>query len=197
MISMLPNYMDIVNLRKKYQLSTRDLATLITKDVDDPDKIITASWLNKVENGKITPTYDKIKLLADYFEKLHQKKGIPIGQIAQKIISCSIGDDIKKISKQMSDRGISQVLVKQGKEPVGMLTDEKILRVITLEEKNPKVMRDFLDPIPPKIQYEDPINKVMSFFDLYNYIFVEKNGEISGIVTRQDMINEGFKSDSF
>jgi len=60
--------------------------------------------------------------------------------------------------------------------------------------KNPKVTRDFLDPLPPKIQHDDTINKVMSFFDLYSYIFVEKNGDISGIVTRQDMIDVGFRT---
>jgi len=34
----------------------------------------------------------------------------------------------------------------------------------------------------------------MSIFDLYSYIFVEKNGDISGIVTRQDMIDVGFRT---
>ena len=57
--------------------------------------------------------------------------------------------------------------------------------------------RDYLDPIPPKIQYEDSIHKVISIFELYNYIFVEKNEKLFGIVTRQDMIDEGFKSNNF
>ncbi len=194
---MLPDYMDIINLRKKYQLSTRELANLATKETDDSDKIITASWLNKVENQRIAPTYDKIKILADYFEKLDLKKGIAIGKIAQKIISYKIGEDIKKINKKMSDSGISQVLITQKKKPIGMLTDKIILRILALEIKNPKVTRDFLDPIPPKIQHDDPINKVTSIFDLYDYVFVEKNDELFGIVTRQDMINEGFKSVNF
>lgn len=193
---MLPDYLDIISLRKKYKLTTRKLAELVTKDANDPEKIITASWLNKVENDKIAPTYDKIKTIADYFEKLEQQKGISIGKIAQKIISFEIGDDVKKINKKMSEKGISQVLVKQGKESLGMLTDKIILRILALEVKNPKVTRDFLDPIPPKIQHEDSINKVLSIFDLYNYVFVEKNGELFGIVTRQDMIDEGFKSNS-
>ena len=94
----------------------------------------------------------------------------------------------------MSEKGISQVLIKQRKEPIGILTDKIILRILTLEIKNPKVSSDFLDPIPPKIQYEDPINRVISIFDLYSYIFVEKNGDIFGIVTRQDMNDVGFKT---
>ena len=194
---MLPDYMDIVNLRKKYQLSTRDLANSITKDVDDPDKIITASWINKVENKKIIPTYDKIKILADYFEKLEGRKGIPIGKIAQKIISFKIGDEIKKINKKMSDKGISQVLIKQGTEDLGVLTDKIILKLLELDVKNQKVARDFLDPLPPKIQYEDSINRVMSIFEMYNYVFVEKDGELFGIVTIQDLTDKGFKSNNF
>ena len=197
MIFVLPDAKDIVKLRKKYQLSTRDLATSVTNEIDKPEIIITASWLNKVENGKIAPTYDKIKILADYFEKLEQKKGISIGKIAQKIISFRIGDDIKKINTKMSEKGISQVLIKQRNEPIGILTDKIILKILELEIKNPKVTRDFLDPLPPKIQYEDPINKLTLIFDLYSYVFVEKNGDIFGIVTRQDMIDEGFRSDSF
>ena len=178
-------------------MSIRNLATelgKLTVGTKKDDEIISASWINKVENGKLNPSYNKIKKIAEYFEKLEQIKGVMIGKIAQKIISFKIGDDIKKINTKMSEKGISQVLIKQGKESVGMLTDKIILRILALDEKNPKVTRDYLDPIPPKIQYTDPINKVMSFFDLYSYIFVEKNGEISGIVTRQDMINEGFKT---
>jgi len=185
---MLPDYIDIVKLRKKYpDMSTRDLASALSPE-------ITASWINKVENGKLNPTYNKIKKIAEYFEKLEQKKGVAIGKIAQKIISFNIGEDIKKINNKMSEKGISQVLIKQEKEFVGILTDKIILRILVLEIKNPKVTRDFLDPLPPKIQYEDPINKVMSIFDLYSYIFVEKNGDIFGIVTRQDMIDAGFRT---
>ena len=195
---MLPDYIDIIKLRKKYpDMSTRNLATelgKLTVGTKKDDEKISASWINKVENGNLNPSYNKIKKMADYFEKLEQIKGVMIGKIAKKIISFNVGDDIQKINDIMSKKGISQVLVEQRKEPVGMLTDKIILRIFALGNKNPKVTRDFLDPIPPKIQYTDPINKVMSFFDLYSYIFVEKNGEISGIVTRQDMINAGFKT---
>lgn len=184
---MLPDYTDIIQLRKKYNMSTRELEKALSPD-------ISASWISRVENNKISPTYDKIKKIADYFEKVEQKKGVAIGEIAQKIISFNIGDDIKKINTKMSDKGISQVLIKQGKESVGMLTDKIILRLLALEIKNSKVTRDFLDPLPPKIQHDDTINKVMSIFELYSYIFVEKNGDISGIVTRQDMIDAGFRT---
>ncbi|MFM9875954.1 MAG: CBS domain-containing protein [Nitrosarchaeum sp.] len=184
---MLPEYIDIIKLRKKYNMSTRELATALFPD-------ISASWISKVENNNLSPTYVKIKKIADYFEKVEQKKGVAIGEIAQKIISFKIGDDIKKINTVMSEKGISQVLIKQGKEHLGMLTDKIILRILELGIKNLKVTGDFLDPLPPKIQHDDTINKVMSIFDLYSYIFVEKNGHISGIVTRQDMTDAGFKT---
>ena len=189
---MLPDYMDVVNLRKKYNMSTRALASALS--TSEAQSVITPSWISKVEKNKLNPTYNKIKIIAEYFEKVEQKKGVAIGTIAQKIIFFNIGDDIKKINNKMSEKGISQVLIKQRKEPVGILTDKIILRILTLEIKNPKVSSDFLDPIPPKIQYEDPINRVISIFDLYSYIFVEKNGDISGIVTRQDMNDVGFKT---
>lgn len=169
-------------------MSTRDLAKALAPG-------ISASWVSKVENESLSPSYDKIKKIADYFENFAQTKdGAMIGKIAKEIISFNVGDDIKKISDIMSKKGISQVLILQRKEPVGMLTDKIILKIPALEEKNRKVIKDNLDPIPPKIQYEEPIKKVRSFFDLYSYIFVEKNGDISGIVTRQDMIDAGFKT---
>ena len=189
---MLPDYMDVVKLRKKYNMSTRALASALS--TSEAQSVITPSWISKVEKNKLNPTYNKIKIIAEYFEKVEQKKGVAIGKIAQKIIFFNIGDDIKKINNKMSEKGISQVLIKQRKEPIGILTDKIILRILTLEIKNPKVSSDFLDPIPPKIQYEDPINRVISIFDLYSYIFVEKNGDIFGIVTRQDMNDVGFKT---
>ena len=195
---MLPDYMDIIKLRKKYpNLTTRklesELANFKVGNKNDDEKI-SASWINKVENNKISPTYDKIKKIADYFENLEQTKGAMIGKIAQKIISFNVGDDIQKINDLMSKKGISQVLIMQSKEPIGMLTDKMILKILELKDKNPKVSTDFLEPIPPKIQYIEPINKVISFFDIYSYIFVEKNENIFGIVTRQDMIDQGFRS---
>ncbi len=117
-----------------------------------------------------------------------------IGKIAKEIISFKVGDDVKKINNIMSKKGISQVLILQRKEPVGMLTDKIILKILELKIKNPNVIRGFLEPIPPKIQYEESINKVMSFFDFYRYVFVEKNGDVFGIVTRQDMIDASFRT---
>lgn len=59
--------MDIIKLRKKYGMSTRDLASALSPD-------ISASWINKVENNNLSPAFNKIKKIADYFEKVEQKR---------------------------------------------------------------------------------------------------------------------------
>ena len=66
---MLPKVIDILNLRKKYKLSARELSNRL-------DNEPTFGWINQVENNKIKePSYLKIKKIYDYFENIEKIRG--------------------------------------------------------------------------------------------------------------------------
>jgi predicted transcriptional regulator len=153
----------------------------------------TAGWINQVENEIIKdPSYTKIKKIADFFESLKLEKGIPVGKKASKIISFKVGDSLKNIHNVMSAKGISQVLIKYRNQPVGMLSTRLIFRLQNFGEYDVKVREDILEPIPPIIQYNVPINKVRGWFDHWDYLVIAKDGDITHILTVDDMNELGF-----
>tara|TARA_B110001454_G_scaffold1873_1_gene1724 strand:- start:3 stop:560 length:558 start_codon:yes stop_codon:yes gene_type:complete len=185
---MLPEIKDILDLKKKYKLSSRKLA----KELNDEP---TSGWINQVENGKIKdPSYLKIKKIYEYFERLEKINGDTIEGKYKKIKSFNIGDDVKTVSTKMAKHGFSQVpIYDKNKICVGMLTDKIITKLANLRAENKKIKQSNLDPIAPKIQYNDILKSVEDIIELYDCALVEKNGKIVGILTRQDLNQELLK----
>ena len=185
---MLPEIVDILNLRKKFNLSTRELASKLDDyQVSDENTSITFGWINQVEREKIKdPSYTKIKKIYDYFEYVEKMKGKTIEKIFKKIISFKIGDDIRDISNKMDRLGISQVPIYKNKICVGMLTDKIITEILELDAKNLKITLNSLEPIAPKIQYNSFLSTIKDIFKFYDYVLVEKEDKLVGILTRQD-----------
>ena len=185
---MLPEIKDIIKLKKKYKLSSRKLE----KELNDEP---TSGWINQVENGKIKdPSYLKIKKIYEYFERLEKINGDTIEGKYKKIKSFNIGDDVKTVSTKMAKHGFSQVpIYDKNKICVGMLTDKIITKLANLRAENKKIKQSNLDPIAPKIQYNDILKSVEDIIELYDCALVEKNGKIVGILTRQDLNQELLK----
>ena len=185
---MLPEIKDIIKLKKKYKLSSRKLA----KELNDEP---TSGWINQVENGKIKdPSYLKIKKIYEYFEHLEKINGDTIEGKYKKIKSFNIGDDVKTVSTKMAKHGFSQVpIYDKNKICVGMLTDRIITTISKLDAENKKIKQSSLEPVAPKIQYDSFLRPVEDIFDFYDYVLVEKDGKIVGILTRQDLNQELLK----
>jgi len=184
---MLPEVKDIFKLKKKYKLSSRKLA-------HELDNEPTFGWINQVENGKIKdPSYLKIKKIYEYFERLEKINGDTIEGKYKKIKSFNIGDDVKTVSTKMAEHGFSQVPIYKNKICVGMLTDKIITKLANLRAENKKIKQSNLDPIAPKIQYNSILKSVEDIFELYDYVLVEKDGKLVGILTRQDLNQELLK----
>ena len=166
---MLPEIKDIIKLKKKYKLSSRKLA----KELNDEP---TSGWINQVENGKIKdPSYLKIKKIYEYFERLEKINGDTIEGKYKKIKSFNIGDDVKTVSTKMAKHGFSQVpIYDKNKICVGMLTDKNITKLANLRAKKKKIKQSNLDPIAPKIQYNDILKSVEDIIELYDCALVEK-----------------------
>ena len=185
---MLPEIEDIFKLKKKYKLSSRRLA-------HELDNEPTFGWINKVENGNIKdPSYLKMKKIYDYFERLEKINGDTIEGKYNKIKSFNIGDDVRTVSTKMAEYGFSQVpIFDKNKICVGMLTDKIITKLANLRAENKKIKQSNLDPVNPKIQHDSILKSVEDIFELYDYLLVEKNGKIVGILTRQDLNQELLK----
>ena len=76
-----------------------------------------------------------------------------------------------------------------------MVKSHKKTTISKKKTKNPskKITQSSLEPVAPKIQHNSFLRPVEDIFDFYDYVLVEKDGKIVGILTRQDLNQELLK----
>jgi len=175
----LPDISDIKNIRKKMDLSQRKLAK---------ETGLSVSWINQVEMSVIKdPSYLKIKKIFDLYEFKKTGHEKTAGDICiKKIISFDLGSSIKDANKIMIDSGISQIPVFEKNLCVGMITDKIITSLVGSDVSDVKIVKEMLDIAPPRVSADTPIRALRSILEYFEYVLVEKDGFIFGILVRQD-----------
>jgi len=178
----LPEINDVKNIRKKMGLSLRELAK---------ESGLSVSWINQVETGGIKdPSYLKIKKIFDLYE--HKKSGHEktAGEICiKKIISFDLGSSVEGANNVMLDTGISQIPVFEKNVCVGMITDKIITSLVGSDISEVKIVKEMLDIAPPRVSADTPIRALRRILEYFEYVLVEKEGYIHGILVRQDLNN--------
>ena len=175
----LPDISDVKNIRKRMGLSQRELAK---------ESGLSVSWINQVEMGVIKdPSYLKIKKIFDLYEFKKTGHEKTAGDICiKKIISFDLGSSIKDANKIMIDSGISQIPVFEKNLCVGMITDKIITSLVGSDVSDVKIVKEMLDIAPPRVSADTPIRALRSILEYFEYVLVEKDGFIFGILVRQD-----------
>ena len=175
----LPDISDIKNIRKKMDLSQRKLAK---------ETGLSVSWINQVEMSVIKdPSYLKIKKIFDLYEFKKTGHEKTAGDICiKKIISFDLGSSIKDANKIMIDSGISQIPVFEKNLCVGMITDKIITSLVGSDVSDVKIVKEMLDIAPPRVSADTPIRALRRILEYFEYVLVEKDGFIFGILVRQD-----------
>ena len=175
----LPDISDVKNIRKRMGLSQRELAK---------ESGLSVSWINQVEMSVIKdPSYLKIKKIFDLYEFKKTGHEKTAGDICiKKIISFDLGSSIKDANKIMIDSGISQIPVFEKNLCVGMITDKIITSLVGSDVSDVKIVKEMLDIAPPRVSADTPIRALRSILEYFEYVLVEKDGFIFGILVRQD-----------
>ena len=175
----LPDISDVKNIRKKMGLSQRKLAK---------ESGLSVSWINQVEMSVIKdPSYLKIKKIFDLYEFKKTGHEKTAGDICiKKIISFDLGSSIKDANKIMIDSGISQIPVFEKNLCVGMITDKIITSLVGSDVSDVKIVKEMLDIAPPRVSADTPIRALRRILEYFEYVLVEKDGFIFGILVRQD-----------
>ena len=175
----LPDISDVKNIRKKMGLSQRKLAK---------ESGLSVSWINQVEMGVIKdPSYLKIKKIFDLYEFKKTGHENTAGDICiKKIISFDLGSSIKDANKIMIDSGISQIPVFEKNLCVGMITDKIITSLVGSDVSDVKIVKEMLDIAPRRVSADTPIRALRRILEYFEYVLVEKDGFIFGILVSQD-----------
>ncbi len=184
----LPEIEDIKIVREKLDLTLREMAK---------NTGLSVSWINQVETKKIKhPSYLMIKKIFDFYEFEKSGNERTAGDICVKgkdMKSCYIGSPLKSANKIMIEKDISQVPVFEKDDIkrqicVGMITDKIVTSFVGSDVSDMKINKKMLDIPPPKVDVKTPIRSLKRTLDYFDYVLVEEEGKIIGILARFDLM---------
>ena len=204
----LPEINEIKQRRIKIDLSIRVFVNTINHLGGKKEKDqLSAPWLHQVEKGVIeNPSYFKIKQIFDFLECVEKEKQITAEELCvphkkfkkttkskstATMEFCEIGTPILKVHNKMMEHKISQMPVLENGYCLGMITSKTVIGL--LSEGNlakiyveKKILDHNYNTVPGKC----PLNSIQRLLKHYDYLLVENEGIIIGILVREDLINE-------
>jgi predicted transcriptional regulator len=170
----------IGKLRKQLGLTQKTLADLSG---------VSQSLIAKIESGKIDPAYSKVMQILAALEN-EQNKGKKTAQqiMTVGLASVSPKDLISDAIRLMKEKGISQLPVLEGGKCVGSLSESDILDLVAAHRDLKKLtVREAMKESFPVIPATSIVDVVTDLLRHYSAVLVEKDGHISGIITKADL----------
>lgn len=202
LVPQLPDLDKIRQMRKRLNLSQRELASLAG---------VSQSLIAKIERGSIDPSYSNVRKILLAFEDVLRRRKIEgmksgaqltVGDLATKgVISVTPDQNIGEATDRMMKGRFTQLPVVLGDKVVGALTDDRI-RDYTIEAtKNhtksyDEVMRTKVEDVMaepfPILSEDTPIDVASLHLQREEAILISRKGVLVGILTSADFLNLGF-----
>jgi len=179
-----PRIDSIKQLRLKIGITQKKLASMTG---------VSTSMINQIESGRSQPSYETAKRIFDNLATLEGKSSShKAGDFCSKdIVKLKPSNTLHDAIKKMRKFSISQVPVFVGSDPVGLVTEDSIVKHISdageSELKNAK-LDDFMEPAPPVVDYATPANSLVPLIRFSKCILVSKKSKIYGIITATDAL---------
>lgn len=181
---MLPHLDHIRRMRLKLGMTQRELAQMCD---------ISTSMINQIESGRSKPSYDTARRI---FDALASREARAVSQTAgslcsDEIIRLDVHDTLDDAVKKMRKHSISQIPVFSGKDPVGVITEDGIVRHLASDGESglkATTLQDAMEPIPPIVDYDTPAALLVPLIRYSKCILVSKRSVITGIITASDTL---------
>ncbi len=180
----LPPLSEIKSLRKKLNISQKDLALELN---------LTQSTISRIESGLIDPPYTKFKMIYEHLEEEKSKRK-KSKRYAKDIMTLDIkyikpDSSIREAVELMNELGISQLPIIENKHNYGSLTSKKIQKYIT---DNPQIISmdvSLIKELPfPEIDKNWNVKDISDLLLKYSAVLVKENNEYIGIITDSDLL---------
>jgi predicted transcriptional regulator len=151
------------------------------------------SLVAKIESGHTIPSYDNAKRLFDYLDSLEQKNQLRAADLLNPhVLSIESDASIKKAVKLMEQHSVSQLPVLKSGAVVGTLHEKDLLQKIS-KNQNPETMGNttvdaVMTDALPQVTPDTPFRAVSTLLEHHDAVLVTKNGKISGILTKADLL---------
>ncbi len=181
---MLPRIDSIKQLRIKLGITQKKLASMTG---------VSTSMINQVESGRSQPSYETAKRIFDSLANLEGKSSThKAGDFCSKdIVKLKPSNTLHDAIKKMREVSISQIPIFDGNKPVGIITEDNIVKYISdigeSELKNAEI-ESVMDPVPPVVDYDTPAISLVPLIRFSKCILVAKKSKIFGIITATDTL---------
>jgi len=181
---LLPRIDSIKQLRVKIGITQKKLASMTG---------VSTSMINQIESGRSQPSYETAKRIFDNLAALEGRSSShKAGDFCSKdIIKLKPSNTLHDAIKKMRKLSISQIPVFVGSDPVGLVTEDSIVKHISdageSELKNAK-LEDVMEPVPPVVDFDTPANSLVPLIRFSKCILVSKKSKIYGIITATDAL---------
>ena len=181
---MLPRLDSIKQARLKLGITQKKLASMTG---------VSTSMINQIESGRSQPSYETARKIFDNLATLEGKSSPhKAGDFCSKeIVKLKPNNSLHDAIKKMRSHSISQIPIFNDKEPVGIVTEDGIVKQLSdSDESHWKNIRldEVMEPIPPIVDYETPANTLVPLIRFSKCILVSKKSKIIGIITASDTL---------
>ncbi|RDJ30930.1 MAG: CBS domain-containing protein [Crenarchaeota archaeon] len=181
---MLPRIDSIKQMRTKLGITQKKLASMTG---------VSTSMINQIESGRSQPSYETAKKIFDNLATLEGKSSSHIaGDFCSKdIVKIKPNNTLHDAIKKMHKFSISQIPVFEGNDPVGVVSEDGIMKHLAdvgeSELKHAKILNT-MDTVPPIVDYNTPANVLVPLIRYSKCILVSKKSKIVGIITASDTL---------
>ncbi len=174
---MLPETSKIRELRKSRGITQQELAE---------KSGVSQSFIARVERGEIDPSYSKMmKIISALRNEKHTPKAKNL--MIRNVVTISAEDSIKKAASKMKMKGISQLPVMKNGAIVGAISEKDIAYAIA-EKPGARLVKEIMGRPLPIVDENSNIEMLTSILEHMPAVLVARNGKITGIVSRADLL---------
>ena len=154
---------------------------------------VSTSMINQIESGRSRPSYETARRI---FEALARLEGESASHTAGDFCSTQVAktspdSTLHEAIGRMRDMSISQMPVFDGPDPVGIVSEDGILRHLSDsggQDLGGTLVSQIMDPVPPVVDHGTPANVLVPLIRYSKCILVSKGGRITGIITASDTL---------
>src|SRR3990172_219862 len=156
---------------------------------------VSQSAIVKIERRQMNPSYALAKRLFETLEseRIAREARTNVDAVKTRVVRTGeAADTMESVARAMKRHGYSQMPVMDGKRAVGSVTDRTINDLI-LSEKTPRDLAripvaDVMGPPFPQVDGQAPVDMAAAMLRVYDAVLVTTRGEVSGIVTKSDLM---------
>ncbi len=181
---MLPRLDSIKQARIKLGITQKKLASLTG---------VSTSMINQIESGRSQPSYETAKRIFDNLATLEgQSSSYKAGDFCSKeVVKLKPTNSLHDAIKKMRSMSISQIPIFDGKELVGVVTEDGIVKHLSDSDETTwkKIkLQEVMESIPPIVDVNTPVKTLVPLIRFSKCILVSKNSKIVGIITASDTL---------